>query len=199
MEEIIITCGCCGHKEAYPLNKESVKCRNCRQPIIPANFKEAKQIPAPARTKQILLLNQVATTNPGSSEIPMALGLFYLTNGAYQYALPQFKKVIDIDPLNADAYYYLVIAMLGGNKPFLKISSEIESMVENLKLAEQIEEQPVYFYLHAYIAYDYYKRKYMGCNPNYTQLLSKARSLGITNAEICDLFEILKTEKPSVL
>lgn len=197
MEEIVITCGCCGHKEAYPLQKESVRCRNCRQPIIPANYKEAKQMPAPARTKQILLLNQAATLNPSAPEIHMALGLFYLTNGAYQYALPQFKQVIAIDPLNADAYFYITVTMLGGDNPFIKVLSEIETMVENLKLAEQIKEKSVYFYLHAYIAYDYYKRKYRGCKPSYQELLSKAQSLGITSAEIDNLFELLKTDKPN--
>lgn len=197
MEEIVITCGCCGHKEAYPLQKESVRCRNCRQPIIPANYKEAKQMPAPARTKQILLLNQAATVSPDAPEIHMALGLFYLTNGAYQYALPQFKKVIAIDPLNADAYFYVAVTMLGGENPYLKVLSEIEIMVENLKLAEQIEGKAIYFYLHAYIAYDYYKRKYRGCTPSYPELMSKARSLGITSADADSLFELLKTDKPN--
>lgn len=197
MEEIVITCGCCGHKEAYPLQKESVRCRNCRQPIIPANYKEAKQMPAPARTKQILLLNQAATVSPDAPEIHMALGLFYLTNGAYQYALPQFKKVIAIDPLNADAYFYVAVTMLGGEIPFLKVLDEIEIIVENLKIAEQIEEKAIYFYLHAYIAYDYYKRKYRGCRPSYPELMSKARSLGITSADADSLFELLKTDKPN--
>lgn len=197
MEEIVITCGCCGHKEAYPLQKESVKCRNCRQPIIPASYAEAKQVPAPARTKQILLLNQVAAANPASPEIPMALGLFYLTGGGYQYALPQFKKVLEIDPLNADAYFYTAIVMLGGKKPFLKSLAEIEKIVENLNLAEQIEPKAVYFYLHAYVAYDYYKRKFMGCTPTYSELLSQANDLGISRLEISDLFELLKTEKPN--
>lgn len=197
MEEIVITCGCCGHKEAYPLKRESVKCRNCRQPIIPANYVEAKQVPAPARTKQILLLNQVAAENPASPEIPMALGLFYLTGGGYQYAMPQFKKVLEIDPLNADAYFYTAVAMLGGKKPFLKSLAEIEKIVENINLAEQIEPKAVYFYLHAYIAYDFYKRKFMGCNPTYSELLSQAKSLGFNSLESSDLFELLKTEKPN--
>lgn len=197
MEEIVITCGCCGHKEAYPLQKESVRCRNCRQPIIPANYKEAKQMPASARTKQILLLNQAATISPDAPEIHMALGLFYLTNGAYQYALPQFRKVVEIDPLNADAYFYIAVAMLGGVKPFIKGISEIETIVENLNLAEQMEEKAIYFYLHAYIAYDYYKRKFIGCTPSYQELLLKARYLGITSADADSLFELLKTDKPN--
>ncbi len=197
MEEIVITCGCCGHQESYVLQKTSVKCRNCRQPIIPTDYMEAKQIPAPARTKQILLLNQVAASNPTSSEIPMALGLFYLSNGAYQYALPQFNKVIEMDPLNADAYFYLAVTLLGGNKPFLRTMPEILKIVENLNLAEQIEEKAVYFYLHAYIAYDYYKRKFMGCRPTYTELLAKANSLGMTGADVYNLFDLLKTEKPN--
>lgn len=197
MEEIIITCGCCGHKEAYPLQKESVKCRNCRQPIIPTNFVEAKQIPAPARTKQILLLNQVAASNPSSPEIPMALGLFYLANGAYQYALPQFKKVVEIDPLNGDAYFYIAVSMLGGVKPFIKSFKEIQTIVENISLAEQIDPKAVYYYLHAYVAYDYYKRKYIGCNPSYTELLATSRSLGITGSDVYSLFELLKTDKPT--
>ena len=197
MEEIVITCGCCGHKEAYPLQKESIKCRNFRQPIVPTSYVEAKQVPAASRTKQILLLNQVAAANPSAPEIPMALGLFYLTNGGYLYALPQFKKVVEIDPLNADAYYYIAITMLGGVKPFIKGLSEIEKIVENLNLAEQIEPKAIYYYLHAYVAYDYYKRKFIGCNPSYSELLAQARALGVSYAEITDLFELLKTDKPN--
>ena len=197
MEEIVITCSCCGHKEAYPVQKESVRCRSCRQPIIPMNYKDAKEVPAQQKVKQILLLNQAAAANPTAPEINMALGLFYLTSGAYQYALPQFNKVIEADPFNADAYFYASVALLGGTKPFVKNLHEIEKIVENLKVAEQIEQKAIYYYLHAYVAYDYYKRKYLGCNPRYTELLSEAQALGITGAEITDLFELLKTDKPS--
>ena len=37
MEEIVITCACCGNTASYPLQKESIRCRYCRQPVIPAN------------------------------------------------------------------------------------------------------------------------------------------------------------------
>ncbi len=197
MEEIVITCACCGNTASYPLQKESIRCRYCRQPVIPANHVDAKQVPPPARIKQIALLTQAEAQKPASSEIPMALGLFYLTGGAYQYAVPQFKKAIENDPMNADAYFYLVVAMLGGKKAFLQTLPNIKAIVENLTFAEQLDPKAVYFYLHAYIAYDYYKRKFIGCSPSYTELLAQARSMGLSQAEGDELFSLLKTEKPN--
>ena len=196
-EKMACTCGNCNATDFYPKNKKSISCRHCHQVIIPENLEEAKEIPAPKRIKQILLLNQMAEKNPDVPQIPMALGIFYLTNGAYQYALPQFKKAVELDPMNADAYYYTAVSLLGGVKPFIKNLKQIQEIVENLNLAEQLEPKAVYYYLHAYVAYDYYKRKFMGCNPSYSELLSQARASGITAKEIADLFELLKTDKPT--
>ena len=127
----------------------------------------------------------------------MALGLFYLAKGGYQMAEMMFAKVIDEDPMNSDAFYYKAISSFGGKKPFVQMTSVIENAIENLEIAKGIEGKPIYYYAHAVIAFDFYKRKFIKHSPTFDMLLDEADMYGgVDPNEANELFNMLNMPKP---
>lgn len=195
-DKITIKCPHCSNEEWYDIPVEGRKCKYCRQPIIIQSLREAREVEPTKRGKIIATLTNLVSKNPQIAEAQLALGLFYLENKAYQFAIPQLKKVIDIDPMNADTYFYLAIALLGGKRPFSQLTPTIKSVCQQLSLAESIEPKAIYYYLHAFVTFDFYKRKFLNVSPSYQFLLDQARIFGITKQDENELFDMLKILKP---
>jgi tetratricopeptide (TPR) repeat protein len=47
----------------------------------------------------------------------MEMGKFYFLNNKYDEAVSEFKKVLEINPLNAEAYYNIGLIHESSNKP----------------------------------------------------------------------------------
>ncbi|MBQ8372498.1 MAG: hypothetical protein IJX38_06160 [Clostridia bacterium] len=197
-KEILIKC-VCGNEAAYAVDATGVKCKYCRRPIIPADYVEAESVPEIDRNRQIALLNVLSKTNPGQAEVVMALGLFYLANKAYQFAVQRFEEVINIDPTNADAYYYQGIAMLGGKKAFSNLRTTIDSIEQHLQSALAFNPKGIYYYFWAYLRYDHHSRKGYRVSPDYKQLLMQAKQYGVTASEVNNLYKALGVARPEVL
>ncbi len=197
VKEIVIKCTKCGYEAVYDINGPSVKCKYCRNPIIPKNYAEAVEVPPVERGKQIAQLNRLAGENPNEADIVFALGLFYLANMGYSFAAIQFRKAIALDPMRAEYYYYLAISLLDGKKPFSHPTATIREILENITLAEGIAPCGIYYYFHAFVTYDFFERKYLRNIPTSAQLKQQATAFGVTSNEITTLFNMLKIPRPT--
>lgn len=182
------------------------KCSYCREPLLMTGLLEAKRATKnnPAKI-QIAIANttkNMASGGQNDAASVLSLGMLYLLKGAYENAITRFKQVIDLDPACADAYYYLSIALLGGQKPFVKQIAVIKQIEENLLSAEAFaegddEKLAQINYLLAYVKYDFYSRKFLRTMPSYNEVLVKSVAYGLTMEDRIDLFEILKQPRPT--
>lgn len=181
-----------------------LKCEFCKQPLNPSTIREAKEVVRDSSVKLqkvIMSLTKSLQENPTDTTKLMSLGLFFLLKRGYLEARKQFEKIIDIDPMNPDAYFYLSIALLEGKKPFIQVRSTIDRILENINLAYELYIEndinpALCLYFHAFIKYDFFSKKYLRISPDYKSLLMDAYDNGLTIEESNDLFEILNVPKP---
>lgn len=182
-------------------------CPYCHQIVVPQTIKEAKKATDGGNvaklTLAILNMKKNIASNPKDVNSSLALGLFFLMKGGYQDALVQFEKVIEEDPTNYRGYFYSCIAMLGGKKPCLNPKQTILTIEERLQISEGLSEGQnecaECYYLHAFVKYDFYERKYLRTSPSSKELLQTAMGCGLTTESKDTLFEILKLSRPMSL
>lgn len=185
------------------------KCRFCGCPPLNMGILEVKRATnnSPAKL-QLAIVNTTKNMANGSERDPklnVSLGMFHLLKGGYEFAENYFRKVIDdLDPSNPDAYFYYALAQLKGRKPFLLLRPDINRIEESLNMAEAFAEGDAdklktYYYFHAYIYLDYFKRKHQLTQVSYDRFLAKAVQCGLTAEDRKDLFEILKQPRPEGL
>ena len=91
------------------------------------------------------------------------------------------------------------MCLLDGKKAFVAKRPTIDKIQELIEAARAIEDKGIYAYFHAYIKFDYFKRKSLITSPNYVELLRKAQRLGVSEHDIGILFDLLRVERPSKL
>lgn len=123
-------------------------------------------------------------------------GIRYLTRKLYAQALASFEKEISNNISSPDPYFYAAIAKLGGKRPFLVSRSVIGEIETYLESAIAYGERALYYYFYAYIKKDYYEKKFLKSTPDSGSLFDMAQKLGITNAEITELFELIGVTEP---
>ncbi len=123
----------------------------------------------------------------------------FLKAGLFDRAIAFCESVIQNDFNNSDVHYYAAIALLKGKRPFLASASAIKKAEEYLQTAIAIEPKGIYYYLWAYIRLDHHFRKFYKMSPNYSELYSKAKNVGLSPTDVNDLYSILDVERPSEL
>lgn len=111
---------------------------------------------------------------------------------AYDQALEPLKKVIQLEPDNSQAYYYLALALLKGNRPKLLKSSTIQTIEQHLNSARHCSAPFVMAtLLLAVVKYDYYVLNSLReTSPTVSQLLEPKFSLSKTEVnELLSHFE----------
>jgi len=196
---LVFKCRSCGQSIEYTEQDNSKECPACHvvQPV--PKFEAIKDTPPQEKAEAINSLRKLSADHPEDSEIHFTLGLYYLANGGYSFAENEFLKAVEIDPHDAEPLYYLCVSMLGGKKPYVTPRATIDKIVEYIKTAENIEPKAKYYYLHSYVAFDYFKRRCLTADPRYDALLSNAKMFGITSKEKDEIFNMLKTPKPNEL
>lgn len=99
--------------------------------------------------------------------------------------------MIENDRNEADAYFWLSVALMHGKRPFLLTIDLVKEIINNLETAIMIYDKSYYHYFLAYIKYDFYTKKYLKVVPTYEEELKKAYDLGINTDEISGLKKIL--------
>lgn len=135
-----------------------------------------------------------ATNNSAVFDLSKVVG--YLKSGMYDKALGVIEKAIDDDCGDPDCFFYMAVCLLNGKKAFLQPRPVIDRVISCINSAIDIEPRGVYYYLLAYVKYDYFARKSYNTSPKYDEILSIAKQKGITNNDIAGLFGVLRVDNP---
>lgn len=117
----------------------------------------------------------------------------------YDKALSAFEKAIENNFDDSELYFYAAVCLLKGKKAFLAKRETINKVEEYINAARAIENRGIYAYFHAYVKYDYFERKCLITEPDYTALLDEAKQLGVPEHDIGVLYGLLNTDRPSEL
>ena len=136
--------------------------------------------------------------NPVNKDLQNSLAMCYLKLKLYSKAQEAFDKAIEENIDSSESYFYAAICLLAGRKPFLVPRPMINKAEEYLNAASALEPKGIYFYLMAFIRYDFHFRKHFRVTPNWEEYLIEAASYGYSVADVDSLFAILNVPKPDV-
>jgi len=152
------------------------------------------------------MINLYATANreglqsdPDNKDLNNSLAMCYLKLKLYDKALVAFEQAMEDNFDNPETFFYAAICILGGKKAFLAQRHEIDKIEEYINAALMIEPRGIYYYLHAYIKYDYFERKFFNTSPNYQEILVKAHKGGVSPFDIEQLYEVLAVARPNAM
>ena len=193
MNKIVeVTCPGCGGK--VDLNMEY--CKYCHQPIVFSKLKVIGAMESNSIDKNIRFYLNSLKLEPNNYKLSISLGLCYLKLKMYDKAIEIFNKIIDNSIKEPDILYYLSICLLRGKKAFVNSRKDIDRAIEYLNAAIGIEEKGDYYYLLAYIKFDYFYRKSLRSEPNFIELKTKADLFRFSENEKEELFKILNVMRP---
>jgi len=152
------------------------------------------------------MINQYAAANreglqsdPNNKDLNNSLAMCYLKLKLYDKALGAFEKAMEDNFDNPETFFYAAVCVLGGKKAFLVQRPAIDKIEEYINAALMIEPRGVFYYLLAYIKYDYFARKSFNTSPSYQEALSSATVAGVSPYDIEQLYGVLGVSRPDVL
>ncbi|MDO5297109.1 MAG: hypothetical protein Q4F00_10875 [bacterium] len=186
-------CPSCG----WPLELGMTECP-AGHPVYITTFNSIDDLPLPQISRYARVYRQNQAVAPFDQGINKSLAFCYLKLKLYDQALKAFAKAISDNFDDSETYFYAAIATLKGKKAFLTPRPLINKALEYTNAAIMIEPRGIYYYLQAYIKYDFFARKHLRISPNYQQCLNQAR--GRTPAgDVQSLFSLLGVELPEAL
>lgn len=175
------------------------ECIYCHKPIVISTLNSLDQIGLPELNKYVASYNEVLKDNPNEASIAASLGLCFFKLGRYDQAIDSLQKAQAYDMENSELFFYEAIAVLKGKKAFLVPRDIINRALECLDAAIMLEPKGIYYYYTAYLKYDYFFRKHLNTSPNYLEVLATAQSVGVSEYDITQLYEMLKVPRPNEL
>ena len=197
MTQVIeLECPGCG----APLTVNDKTCPYCQRPVVVSTFNSISALTL-AELKKHTKAYAKATEDEGedSAELDLSAAFCYLKLGLYDQALTSFDKAIEGNIDNSEAYFYAAVATLRGKRPFSTPMAEIKKALAYIESAKMIEPKGIYYYLEAYIKYDFHSRKFLIVKPDHKLTLASAKNAGYSEHDVTELFGVLGTERPSVL
>jgi len=189
-----LKCPNCGGTQFSPDLK---KCLFCGGAVILTSISDFSSIDM--RKYEESYRNQL-TENPNSDALNMSLAMCYLKKKLYNKALPFFEKAMDDTFGEPETLFYASVCLLEGKKAFLaNREKQINPILAYLKSAIQETPKGIYYYFLAYIKYDYFERRCLNIKPNWEETLQTAIQIGLPQADIIQLFEVLQVEIPECL
>lgn len=173
------------------------ECEWCHKPIIISTFNSVYSMPMPEVNKFAGAYRQALAENPDNQELNNSVAMCYLKLKLYDKALPAFEKAMEDNFDNSETFFYAAVCLLKGRKAFLCNRPEIDKIEEYINAAIMIEPRGVYYYLLAYIKYDYFNRKFFKTSPTYQEALAMAQQQGYSPFDAEQLFGILGVERPN--
>jgi tetratricopeptide (TPR) repeat protein len=192
---IDLNCPGCG----APTSTGEKSCPFCQRPIVISTFNSVYNMDAPEINKYANAYRKSLGSHPDNSELNNSIGMCYLKLKLYDKAYSAFESAIENNFDSSETYFYAAISLMKGKKAFLATRDIIDKIEEYLIAATMIEPKGIYYYLHAYVKYDYHKRKYFNTSPNYTELLERAESVGLSQHDVSQLYAILGVDRPEAL
>ena len=179
-----------------PVTPGEKSCKFCKSVYMISSFSSLSDIDRSKLRNYSNAYSSGLKDDPDDPSLNHSIGICYISLGLYDKALASFEKVMDFDPENSFGYYAAAICLLKGRSAFLNSKKDVDKAIEYLNAATMIEELGKYHYLMAYLKYDYYKRKFLRTEPDYSYHLNTAYALGISDEDIFDIFNQLKVNAP---
>lgn len=173
------------------------ECEWCHKPIIISTFNSVYSMPMPEVNKFAGAYRKALAENPDNQELNNSVAMCYLKLKLYDKALPAFEKAMEDNFDNSETFFYAAVCLLKGRKAFLCNRPEIDKIEEYINAAIMIEPRGVYYYLLAYIKFDYFNRKFFKTSPTYQEALAMAQQQGYSPFDAEQLFGILGVERPN--
>mgnify|MGYP003297130220 CR=1 FL=1 len=187
-----LSCPSCG----APIAIADKACPYCNGPIIIKSFQSVNDMPLGKLNKYADFYRKGVASDPNNKEIQNSLAMCYLKLKLYGKAQEAFDKAIAANIDSSETYFYAAISLLAGKKPFLVARQIIDKIEEYLNAAIMIEPKGIYYYLMAFIRYDFHNRKHFKVTPNWEEYLLEAESARFGSADSDELFSILNLAKP---
>ena len=199
---LVIKCANCETENVVESRNEPAKCSSCRRFLVMQNTQQVESLTPVEKIKQQRNILNALMTSPGLEQsdkdlLNGSLGLIALESASYAIAQGHFKKVIDENPSNAEAYYYYSLSLLNGARPFLSNRAQIDQIIENLNFAISLGGLGKYAYLKALVIYDFYSLKSLRYPESYKSVLDIAYALGVSEEEKAEVFKLLKMKTPT--
>lgn len=193
MAEVLeLECPGCGR----PLSTDMRECPACHRPVVISSLSGMGGLSTLEINKYANAYQKALSADPNNKQVNGALAMCFLKLKLYDKALAAFDKAIIDNFENSEVYFWAAVALLRGKKAFVTPRPDINKAEEYLNAAIMIEPKGIYYYLFAYIRYDFHARKFLRCQPNYQELLQEAVNNGVTPADIDQLFSTLGVEIP---
>lgn len=197
---IVIKCSRCEFETEVQSRDEIKKCKSCKAFLVVENTFEAETLSTVEKLKQqknlLEALNKGTLNQENKDLLNNSLGLIALESKSYLIAQKHFKKTIDENPDNAEAYYYYSLALLNGKRPFLSNRNLIDQLIQNMDFALSLDMKGKYAYLKALMIYDFYSLKSLRYSESFNSVIEIAEALEVTDEEKMEIFKILNMKKP---
>ena len=187
-----LNCPGCGAR----VSTSQKECDWCHKPIVISTFNSVYSMSLPEVNKYAGAYRKALSENPNNTDLNKSVAMCYLKLKMYDKALEAFGKAVEDNFDDSETYFYAAICCLGGKKAFLAQRSDINKAIEYIEAANMIEPKGIYYYLLAYIKYDYFERKYLNVTPNYADCLRMASENGTSEHDISELCSILGITRP---
>jgi tetratricopeptide (TPR) repeat protein len=174
-------------------------CVYCKQPVVISTFNSVSLMPLPLVNKYASAYRQQLAENPDSQDLRYSVAFCYLKLKLYDKANEAFKKALEENFDNSEAFFYAAVSLLGGKKAFLAPRAVIDEIESYINAAIMIEPKGIYHYLLAYIKQDYYARKGFNTSPTWAQALAQAQGAGLSAFDVDQLWTLLAVPKPAEL
>ena len=193
MAEVLeLECPGCGR----PLSTDMKECPACHRPVVITTLSGMGGMAMLEINKYANAYQKALVADPNNKQVNGALAMCFLKLKLYDKALAAFDKAIVDNFENSEVYLWAAVALLRGKKAFVTPRPDINQAEEYLNAAIMIEPKGIYYYMLAYIRYDFHARKFLRCSPDYRELLQQAVAAGVSAADVDQLFSVLNVEIP---
>jgi tetratricopeptide (TPR) repeat protein len=169
----ILSCSSCGAS----LSPKVMKCDFCDSINVVTKNTSPFKLNA-ILSKQYLNSGQLSTDKVNTA-------LLHLNLKNYEIAKKLLELEIEINPINADAYFYYAICLINGKRIKSLTYSDIKKISQYINSAIQIKDDAKYYFLSAIINYDFFEGNGMLLpDPNYYILLEKFTELKLGDDDL---------------
>lgn len=192
-EVLNLKCRGCG----APLTMSDTVCKYCGGPVTISTFNSVNNMALPLVNQYTNSYKKDLQNDPNDMRANKAIAYCYLKLRLYDKALEYFEKSVLDNFDDSEVYFYAAISLLKGKKAFYQQKETIDKSIEYTNAAIRIQPLGIYYYFLTYLKFDYYKRKCLNTNPPYTEILNKAKQIGISEYDINQLYKTLDVDRPN--
>jgi tetratricopeptide (TPR) repeat protein len=185
-----LKCPGCG----APSDSQGANCDYCGRPIVITSFRDLSDIIGSDLSKYSVAYTDFAKKNPESVQIQLALAICKIKLNQFESAKRVLTELLEKVATNPDVYFYLAVSLLDGKSAFVTSLSNAKEILSLLNSANSIEPSGLNALFQAYVAFDYFERKFLNLSPNFMELLQKSRELGLSSADAQSLKSALQIQ-----